>query len=77
MPSAASGNLRPIVGRQRHVLTAALSTCMASEDEEAAFYALWRAEFPCIRPERGLGRSSAVHGGDGSPEVVQAALPHR
>ncbi|MEV6248378.1 asparagine synthase (glutamine-hydrolyzing) [Streptomyces sp. NPDC051742] len=66
----------------KNALTAALSTSVSvsspsDAQEEAAFYALWRAAFPGIHPERTLGRSPAVRRADGSPEGPQAAPPLR
>ncbi|MEU1861811.1 asparagine synthase (glutamine-hydrolyzing) [Streptomyces gardneri] len=51
----------------KDALTAALTSGAASDgDEEAAFHALWRAEFPGVDPRRTLGRSPVSR--DGAPE---------
>ncbi|MER8235123.1 asparagine synthase (glutamine-hydrolyzing) [Streptomyces sp. NPDC094049] len=41
----------------KDVLTAALGAMASDDDEEAAFYRLWRAEFPGIDSRRAVGRS--------------------
>ncbi|MEF9881019.1 asparagine synthase-related protein [Streptomyces sp. P9-A4] len=67
----------------KDVLTAALTpagtarTVDLDAEEEAAFSALWSAEFPGIEPEPALGRSAlGVERDSGSPERPQTAFPH-